>query len=229
MSSALQMQPSLPSMWGLRAPERKAVMASLFKRRKQYWVNYYLDGVQVRKSLRTTNERVARAKLKQIEYELAIGDLHVASRLPLPVILETFCRHLMATRTYKSYKNDFSRLRVIFGPICEALKIRPPGSPSSRRARPQPDKYAGKHIQWNLLKAIQANYFGITADELAARAECSKRQVQRDLNVLQLVGFPIRYEVRDYGKRFWRMESHFLESEKLALTEVLCQVRLAWR
>lgn len=77
--------------------------------------------------------------------------------------------------------------------------------------------------QWNLLKAIQANYFGIAADELAARAECSKRQVQRDLGVLQMVGFPIRHETRDYGKRFWRMESHFLESEKLALsvTEML--------
>ncbi len=77
--------------------------------------------------------------------------------------------------------------------------------------------------QWNLLKTIQANYFGITADELAQRVECSKRQVQRDMNVLQLVGFPIRYEVRDNGKKFWRMESHFLESEKLALsvTEML--------
>ena len=77
--------------------------------------------------------------------------------------------------------------------------------------------------QWNLLKTIQANYFGITADELAQRIECSKRQVQRDLNILQLVGFPVRFEVRDYGKRFWRMESHFLESDKLALsvTEML--------
>ena len=60
----------------------------------------------------------------------------------------------MATRTYKSYKNDFSRLRVIFGPICEALRIRSPGSPSRRRARPQPDKYAGKHIQAELLEDV---------------------------------------------------------------------------
>ena len=129
-------------------------MASLFKRRKQYWVSFYLDGTHVRRSLRTTNERVARAKLKQIEYELAIGDLHLATRLPLPVILEAFCRHLMATRTYKSYKNDFSRLRVIFGPICEALKIRPPGSPIRRQGRPQRDKYAGKHIQAELLDDV---------------------------------------------------------------------------
>ena len=129
-------------------------MASLFKRRKQYWVSFYLDGVHVRRSLRTTSERVARSKLKQIEYELAIGDLHVASRLPLPAILEAFCRYLMATRTYKSYKNDYSRLRVVFGPLCEELLIRPPGSPDRPRGRPQSDKYAGKHIQAELLEDV---------------------------------------------------------------------------
>ena len=62
-------------------------MASLFKRRKQYWASYYLDGVQVWKSLRTTSERIARAKLKQIEYELAVGELHVSSRLAVLVML----------------------------------------------------------------------------------------------------------------------------------------------
>jgi hypothetical protein len=36
-------------------------MASLFKRRKQYWVSFYLDGKHVRRSLKTTNERVAKA------------------------------------------------------------------------------------------------------------------------------------------------------------------------
>ena len=129
---------------GHEAQERKAIMASLFKRRKQYWASYYLDGQHVRKSLGTDNERIARSKLKQIEYELAIGELHAASRIPLPGFLEIFCRHLKATRTYKSYKNDFSRLRVIFGPICDALKIRPPGSPRMRQAAPLPDKYAGR-------------------------------------------------------------------------------------
>jgi len=31
--------------------------------------------------------------------------------------------------------------------------------------------------QWNLLKALQANYFGLSADELAERLECTKRTV----------------------------------------------------
>ena len=77
--------------------------------------------------------------------------------------------------------------------------------------------------QWRLLKTLQAHRFGISADELAGRLECSKRQVQRDLKVLQDVGFPIHFEQRDFGKRFWTLAHGFIESEKLALsmTEML--------
>ncbi|NOZ55515.1 MAG: hypothetical protein GXO73_01835 [Calditrichaeota bacterium] len=129
-------------------------MASLFKRRKQYWVSFYLDGKHVRRSLKTTTEKVAKAKVRRIEYELEIGDLQMASKLHLATILQAFCRHLMATRTYKSYKNDFSRLRIFFGPICEELEIRPPGPANKPLARPRPDKYAGKHAQAKFLEDV---------------------------------------------------------------------------
>lgn len=77
--------------------------------------------------------------------------------------------------------------------------------------------------QWNLLKALQANYFGLSADELAERTECTKRTVQRDMRVLQDVGFPIFHEDRDFGKRFWRISKGAMESDKLMLsvTEML--------
>jgi len=77
--------------------------------------------------------------------------------------------------------------------------------------------------QWNLLKSLQAFHYGQTAEELAQRLECSKRQVQRDLGVLQLVGFPVFHETRDGGKRYWRMESRALEHGGLTLstTEML--------
>lgn len=77
--------------------------------------------------------------------------------------------------------------------------------------------------QWNLLKALQAHRFGIGTEELAVRMECSKRQVQRDLNVLQQVGFPISFEERDFGKRFWKLSPSFIEREELMLsvTEML--------
>lgn len=77
--------------------------------------------------------------------------------------------------------------------------------------------------QWRLLKALQGHRFGIALDELAARLECSRRQVQRDLDVLQQVGFPIEHEARDFGKRYWRLTDQFVESEGLVLsvTEML--------
>jgi len=71
--------------------------------------------------------------------------------------------------------------------------------------------------QWELLKTLQAHRFGISTDELAERLECNKRTVQRDLNVLQAM-FPIQFEQRDFGKKFWKLAGHFIESEKLQLT-----------
>jgi len=79
-------------------------MASLYKRKNQFWVSYYIGESQVKKSLRTTNERVARDKFKKLEYELALGELHLASKLPVPTILEAFCKELKATRTAVSFR-----------------------------------------------------------------------------------------------------------------------------
>ncbi|MCP4713075.1 MAG: hypothetical protein GY869_30975 [Planctomycetes bacterium] len=130
-------------------------MACLYKRGKTFWISYYIDNKQIKKSLNTNIERVAQSKLKKIEYDLALGDLHVASKLPLPSILEVFCRELMATRTYKSCKNDFSRLRIFFGPICESLKPGIPGVMLGNQTHKSGfDKYAGKHVKAELLEDI---------------------------------------------------------------------------
>jgi len=130
-------------------------MASLYKRGNKFWVSYYVDDTQVKKSLNTVNERVAQNKVKQIEYELSLGELGLASKLPLPTILEAFCKELKATRTTKSYKNDFSRLRIFFGPICPSLEVGVGGkNPQSGPRKKGYDKYAGKHIKAELLEEI---------------------------------------------------------------------------
>jgi len=133
-------------------------MACLYKQGRIFWISYYVDDKQFKKSLNTTIERVAKSKLKKIEYDLALGDIHIASKLPLTSVLGAFCKELMATRTYKSYKNDFSRLRVFFGPICESLR---PGIPGVKRgknnAKSGVDKYAGKHVKAELLEDITAS------------------------------------------------------------------------
>jgi len=75
----------------------------------------------------------------------------------------------------------------------------------------------GLFRQWELIKVLQAHRFGVSTDEIAVRLECNKRTVQRDLRVLQDI-FPISYEQRDRGKRFWKLAYNAVESEKLQLT-----------
>ena len=132
-------------------------MASLRKRGGQFWVSYNLQGKRYRKPLGTNNERVAKSRLKQLEYELALGELKVASRLPLETILKAFCSDLAATRTYKSYKNDFSRLRIFFGPVCEALKPGITGVKLGTASTVEPpDRYARQHVQAEFLEDVTA-------------------------------------------------------------------------
>ena len=130
-------------------------MAHIYRRRKQFWICYYVNGKKIQKSLGTDNERIARDKKKKIEYQLSIGDLHITSRLPLTNTLDDFCKYLKMTRTHKSYKNDISRLRIFFGPICEALKPGLPGGKRNhRKSKKIRDKYAGVHIKAELLEDI---------------------------------------------------------------------------
>lgn len=75
----------------------------------------------------------------------------------------------------------------------------------------------GLFRQWELIKILQAHRFGVSVDEIAERLECNKRTVQRDLSVLQDI-FPISYEQRGPGKRFWKLAHNTVHSDKLELT-----------
>ena len=152
-------------------------MACLYKRRKQYWASYYLNGRQVQKSLHTDNERVARDKLRKLEYALSVGDLPQASRLPLPALLEEFCGHMRAKQTHKSYRKDVGLPRNAFGEICEALKIRPPGSPRGRQAKPRPDKYTGDHINAKFLEDVAAEVINRFLNARVKRSQWAPKTV----------------------------------------------------
>ena len=152
-------------------------MACLYKRRKQYWISYYLNGRQFKKSLHTDNERVARDKLRKLEYELSIGDLPQASRLPLPALLEAFCGHMKAKQPYRSYRKDAGLLRNAFGEVSEALKIQPPGSPLRRQAKPRADKYAGDHINAKFLEDVAAEVINRFLDSRIKRSQWSPKTV----------------------------------------------------
>ncbi len=174
-------------------------MASLYKRGKRYWIGYTLNGERVERSLFTTNLRVARDKKRKIEYELAIGDLDQASKLPLVPVLEAFCKHLKATRTFKSYKNDFSRLRTFFGPVCEALKPLPPGPRGERsRAKPQTDKYARAHVKVRLLEDLSPELINRFLSARIERDAWSPKTVNLMRQVIHRL---FSYAIKHYGFR----------------------------
>jgi len=86
------------------------------------------------------NERIARDKIRKLEYELATGNLPQVGRLPLPVILEAFCAHIKAKQAPRSIQRDISHLRNIFGEICESLKYKPTRRADDKQAEEKPFK-----------------------------------------------------------------------------------------
>ena len=126
-------------------------MASLYKRGRQFWISYRLNGRRVQLALDTTNERIARDKKRQIEYELTVGLLQTASRLPLAAVVEDFCQHLQARSPHKARRTDFGRLRCFFGPICKSLHL---GTRGGQSQKPSPDKYAHAHLRVELLEDL---------------------------------------------------------------------------
>jgi len=71
--------------------------------------------------------------------------------------------------------------------------------------------------QWQLLRVLESFRFGINIKDLAEKVKSSRRTIERDLAILRKMGFPISCESRDFGKKFWRLERHFLESDKFLI------------
>lgn len=180
-------------------------MAGLYKRGKTFWVIYRIGGQLIRKSLETKNERVARSKFRQMEYEIALGDLQVTTEIPLSAFLETFCQHLIATRTFKSYKNDISRLRVFFGVICESLRPGIPGVKwTTKNAGVFFDKYANKHVQAELLEDITPQMINrFLADRIAQNGWSAKTANLMRQTLHKLFNYAMKYHnFRSRDRRF---------------------------
>ena len=171
-------------------------MAHLYKRGRQYWISYYLEGKLVQKSLKTNQERVALAKQKRLEYELSLGDLHIATKLSLPVVLEVFCKHLKANRTRKSWKNDVSRLRVFFGPVCESLKPCAPGGNKTHKVLK--DKYAHVHVKADLLEEVTTEVISKFISKRVEQGDWSAKTANLMRQVLHKL---FAYAIKHHGFR----------------------------
>ena len=101
--------------------EDHSVMASLIKRGNRYFVRLYVDGKRREIATKTSNKKLAVQIKKQYEYQNAVGVIESKTRTSLTLLLTKFLGHLEITHPRKSFANDRSRLRVLFGQIVPEL------------------------------------------------------------------------------------------------------------
>jgi len=65
----------------------------------------------------------------------------------------------------------------------------------------------GLRRQWALLRRLSTRSAGLSLRELAEEFAVTERTVRRDLETFRSVGFPIREEVGELGRKAWRMSA----------------------
>ena len=100
-------------------------MASLKKRGKTYYAQYYVGCRQRRVSLHTTSLQVAKEKIRQIESAQARGtDIPLPTRTPLAKVLKAYIQNLNTVKTPRNVQRDIHYLRNTFGPICPEMELK---------------------------------------------------------------------------------------------------------
>lgn len=73
--------------------------------------------------------------------------------------------------------------------------------------------------QWRILCRLGFAEHGVTVRDLAAEFQASQRTIQRDLDDLQKVGFPLASSTGPHGRKSWRRTAGMIPSINLNLTE----------
>ena len=109
-------------------------MASLKRRGKIYYAQYYAGNKQKRVCLETTSLQIAKDKIRQIESALVRQvDIPLPTKTPIGEAVEAYIQHMKTMKTARSVVKDMSYLREVFGQVCPSLKIK--NEKNSNRAR----------------------------------------------------------------------------------------------
>ena len=73
--------------------------------------------------------------------------------------------------------------------------------------------------QWRILNTVESREQGVTVKELADEFLTSQRTIQRDLELLQRVGFPLEASIGPHGRKRWSLTAGLIPPIKLNLTE----------
>ncbi len=99
-------------------------MASIFKRGKTWYISYIdLSGRRIRRSLGTTNKKLAELKLKEIELALAKGKLGFAIDIPFGDFIEKYLEWSKATKSRNTYLTDEKASRDLIEYFGDRIKL----------------------------------------------------------------------------------------------------------
>ena len=128
-------------------------MASLKKRGKNYYIQYYSGQRQKRLGLNTSNLQIAKEKLRQFESAKVRGeDSPLPTRTPLNKIVDRYVQYIRNVKTAKSAQTDVYYLRTMFGAICPALEITSRKTSLKAQKRP-PRKGCDKRFKDRVIEA----------------------------------------------------------------------------
>lgn len=100
-------------------------MASLKRRGKTYYAQYYVGSRQRRVSLHTTSLQIAKEKIRQIESAQARGtDIPLPTRTPLAQVVKAYIEYLNTVKTPRNVQRDLYYLRSTFGEVCSDLELK---------------------------------------------------------------------------------------------------------
>lgn len=130
-------------------------MASLGKRGKKgkYYVQYYVNGKQVRRNLDTTKLQKAKSDKSKVEVALLCEeDLPLPTKTPLHKFIEKYIFNLKARMKPENLAKVVSYLRGTFGVISESLEIK--NSKIACKAVKRPASHGFKLIEVSSLEKL---------------------------------------------------------------------------
>ena len=175
-------------------------MATLFRRGKTWWIDTCSGGRRIRWSLKTTDERIAKRKLRKIQFEQDTGDLELPSETPVDKFLQAYCEHLETTRSRKALKNDLSYLRIFFGEVCPALEAK--STVNHRFASTEPprvkDRLARRHVRVGTLEELSTPMIEAFITRRIRMDGISPKTANRQREVLHVM---FNHAIRHHGFR----------------------------
>ncbi len=128
-------------------------MASLKKRGKVYYAQYYIGGKQKRVNLGTESLQVAKEKIRQLESSLYRGDaVPLPTKTPIAKAVTDYVEYMRCHKTARSVERDLYYLREAFGQICPVLQIK--NRKISEKGKRTPTRNSTPPIEANCFEQI---------------------------------------------------------------------------